>query len=172
MLYFVHCRFPQLCSLGIIISRQDAGSDDGPFPSVAFEFRKQHTVSFPFTMPSTHPGNVAEINQNYKGIIILSYAKVFPEQNNLLRFQTRMCRNYNFLCGQQLASSKGVRGIMPRMILLLKCSPEARREPLGAHRVADPAVLTGGAAAALGPAPSPPRPGSEVGTPWEPWSLC
>lgn len=47
-------------------------------------------------------------------VIILSYDKVFPEQNNLLfEFQTHMCRNHNFLCGGQLSSTDRMRGIMP-----------------------------------------------------------
>lgn len=114
MLYFVHCRFPQLCSQGIIISRQDAGSDDCLVPNVAFEFRKQQTRSFPLSGPSAHPGNVAERNHNYTEVIILSYDKMFPEQNNLLfEFQTHMRRNHNFLCGGQLSSTDRMRGIMP-----------------------------------------------------------
>lgn len=46
-------------------------------------------------------------------VIILSYDKVFPEQNNLLfEFQTHMCRNYNFLCGWQLSSTNRMRAMM------------------------------------------------------------
>lgn len=65
MFYFVHCRFLPLCSQGIIISRQDAGSDDCLVANVAFEFRKQQTQSFPLTVLSVHSGNVAERNHNY-----------------------------------------------------------------------------------------------------------
>lgn len=47
-------------------------------------------------------------------VIILSYDKMFPEQNNLLfKFQTHMGRNYNFLCGWQLSSRNRVRVVMP-----------------------------------------------------------
>lgn len=46
-------------------------------------------------------------------VIILSYDKGFPEQNNLFEFQTHMCRNHYFLCGGQLFSTNRMRRIMP-----------------------------------------------------------
>jgi len=102
-----HWRFPQFCSHRIIISRKDTGSDVCHVPHVVFEFWEQQNPEFPSLLCTlvTWQREIVTGKESF-----LNLWQRVSRTKYLFRFQAHMCADCNFLCGQQLSSTKRIGG--------------------------------------------------------------